>query len=169
MNSTSDPGDQGSPPTIIQPWKVVCLVALVTHDPFVYLSEIQTALWDYLNLPHREIPSLPTICRTLLDLDLTRHKAFGRFSCENIAQQAAFLKWWRTVDPRKLYFVDETTIQLLDGRRTNGRCHTKSNVPLISNISDKGRKCLCQVWYATIMEASTGFSLITVLLKISFL
>ena len=93
MNSTSDPGDQGSPLTITQPCKVVYLVALVTHDPFVYLSEIQTVLCDYLNLPHREIPSLPTICRTLLDLDLMRHKASERFSRENIAQRPAFVKW----------------------------------------------------------------------------
>lgn len=138
MNGISDPGDQGSPPTMMQPWKVAYLV--VTHDPFVFLSEIQTTFRDDLNLLHREIPSLPTICRTLVDLDLTRHKASERFSPENNAERAAFVNWRTTVDPRKLYFVDETAIQLLDGRRTNGRCHTNSNVPLISNKSDEGEK-----------------------------
>jgi len=73
-----DPGGRGSPPTIMQPWKVAYLEALVTHDPFMYLSEIQTALRDDLNLPPVEIPSIPTICRTLVNLDLTRHKAFGK-------------------------------------------------------------------------------------------
>ncbi|KAJ7314866.1 hypothetical protein OS493_039133, partial [Desmophyllum pertusum] len=28
------PGGRGSPPTIMQPWKVAYLEALVTHDPF---------------------------------------------------------------------------------------------------------------------------------------
>ena len=143
-NGIFDPGDRGSPPTMMQPWKVAYLEALVTHDPFVYLSEIQTALRDDLNLPPREIPSVPTICRTLLDLDLTRHKASKvpseRFSPENIARRAAFVNWRRTVDPRKLYFVDETAIQLSDGRRTYGRCHTNNNVPLISNRGDEREK-----------------------------
>ena len=119
-NGIFDPGDCGSPPTMMQPWKVAYLEALVTHDPFVYLSEIQTVLGDNLNVPPREIPSLPTICKTLLDLDLTRHKASKvlseRFSPENIARRAAFVNWRRTVDPRKLYFVDETAIELSDGR-----------------------------------------------------
>ena len=72
-----DPGNRGSPPTIMPPWKVAYLEALVTHDPFMYLCEMQAALRDDLNLPPAEVPSLPTICRTLLSLDLTRHKAQG--------------------------------------------------------------------------------------------
>ena len=40
---TFDPGDRGSPPTIMQPWKVAYLEALVTHDPLMYFSKIQTA------------------------------------------------------------------------------------------------------------------------------
>lgn len=39
-----DPGGRGSPQTIMQPWKVAYLEALVTHDPFMYLNEIQKAL-----------------------------------------------------------------------------------------------------------------------------
>ena len=39
-----DPGGRGSPQTIMQPWKVAYLEALVTHDPFMYLTEIQKAL-----------------------------------------------------------------------------------------------------------------------------
>ena len=62
VNGIFEPGDRGSPPTMMQPWKVAYLEALVTHDPFIYLSEIQTALRDDLNLPPREIPSIPTIC-----------------------------------------------------------------------------------------------------------
>ena len=144
VNGIFEPGDRGSPPTMMQPWKVAYLEALVTQDAFVYWSEIQTALRDDLNLPPREIPSIPTICRTLLNLDLTRHKASKvpseRFSPENIARRAAFVNWRRTVDPRKLYFVDKTVIQHSDGRRTNGRCHTNNNVPLISNRGDEREK-----------------------------
>ena len=143
-NGIFGPADRGSPPTMMQPWKVA---DILKHDPFVYLSEIQTALRDDLNLPPREIPSLSTICRTLFDLDLMRHKASKvpseRFSPENIARRAAFVNWRRTVDPRKLYFVDETAIQLSDGRRTNGRCHTNNNVPLISNGRRRKRENVC--------------------------
>jgi len=54
-----DPGGRVSPQTIMQPWKVAYLEALVTYDPFMYLSEIQKALRDDLNLPAAEIPSIP--------------------------------------------------------------------------------------------------------------
>ena len=75
MTGLFNRGGRGSPQRIMQPWKVAYLEALVTHDPFMYLSEIQKALRDNLNLPAAEIPSIPTICRTLISLDLTRHKA----------------------------------------------------------------------------------------------
>ena len=136
-----DPGGRGSPPTIMQPWKVAYLEALFTHDPFMYLSEIQKALRDDLNLPAAEIPSIPTIYRTLISLDLTRHKAakvpLERFTPQNRARRRAFAEWRRTVDPRKLYFVDETAIQLVNGVRTTGRCHTNSNVPAVTNRGDE--------------------------------
>ncbi|KAJ7360019.1 hypothetical protein OS493_019107 [Desmophyllum pertusum] len=140
------PGGRGSPPTIMQQWKVAYLEALVTHDPFMYLSEIQKALQDDLNLPPREVPSIPTICRTLLSLDLTRHKAskipLERFTPENIARRTAFVNWRRTVDPRKLYFADadETAVQLSTGVRPIGRCHTNSNIPLVTNRGDEREK-----------------------------
>ena len=74
VNGIFEPGDRGSPPTMMQPWKVAYLEALVTHDPFVYLSEIQTALRDDLNLPPREIPSISTICSVTAE----QPKAQGR-------------------------------------------------------------------------------------------
>ena len=99
------------------------------YDPFMYLSEIQKALRDDLNLAAAKIPSIPTICRTLISWDLTRHKAakvsLERFTAENRARRTAFVEWRRTVDPRKLYFVDATAIQLVNGVQTTGRCHTK--------------------------------------------
>lgn len=85
-----DPGGRGSPQMKMQPWKVAYLEALVTYDPFMYLSEIQKALRDNLNLPAAEIPSIPTICRTLISLELTRHKAvkvpLERFTPQNTAR-----------------------------------------------------------------------------------
>ena len=39
MNGIFELGDWGSPRTMMQPWKVAYLEALVTHDPFVYLNE----------------------------------------------------------------------------------------------------------------------------------
>ena len=41
-----EPGWGGSPQTIMQPWKVAYLEALVTYNSFMYLSEIQKALRD---------------------------------------------------------------------------------------------------------------------------
>ena len=126
------------------PWKVAYLEALVTHDPFMYLCEMQAALRDDLNLPPAEVPSLPTICRTLLSLELTRHKAskvpLERFTPENDARRRAFVNWRRTVDPRKLYFADETAIQLADGVRTIGRCHTNANVSVVTQRGDEREK-----------------------------
>lgn len=139
-----DPGNRGSPPTMMPPWKVAYLEALVTHDPFMYLCEMQAALRDDLNLPPAEVPSLPTICRTLLSLDLTRHKAskvpLERFTPENNARRRAFVNWRRTVDPRKLYFADETAIQLANGVRTIGRCHTNANVSVVTKRGDEREK-----------------------------
>ena len=139
-----NPGNRGSHPTIMPPWKVAYLEAIVTHDPFTYLCEIQAALRDDLNLPPTEIPSLPTICKTLLSLDLTRHKAskvpLERFTPENNARQRAFVNWRGTVDPRKLYFADETAIQLANGVRTVGRCHTNANVSVVTKCGDEREK-----------------------------
>ena len=138
-----DPGDRGSPPTIMQPWKVAYLEALITHDPFISLSEMKTALRDDLNLPPGEVPSIPTICRTLLSLDFTRHNFQGTFRkiySENSVRRSAFVNWRKTVDPRKIYFVHETAVQLADGVRTIGRCHTNSNVPIVTNRGDEREK-----------------------------
>ena len=57
MTGLFDPGNRGSPPTIMPPWKVAYLEALVTHNPFMYLCEMQAALRDDLNLPPAEVPS----------------------------------------------------------------------------------------------------------------
>ena len=53
-----EPGGRGSPQTIMQPWKVAYLEALVTYNPFTYLTDIQKALRDDLILPAAEIPYL---------------------------------------------------------------------------------------------------------------
>ena len=47
------------------------------------------------------------------------------------------MEWRRTVDLRKLSFVDETAIQLVNGVRTTGQCHTNSNVPGVKNRGDE--------------------------------
>lgn len=106
-----------------------------------------------MNLPPAETPSVPTIWRTLLNLDLTRYKAskvpLERFTPENIARRTAFANWRRTVDPRKLYFADETVIQLANGVRTVGRCHKNSNVHVFTNRGDEREKLslLCVIRY----------------------
>ena len=139
-----EPGNRGSPSTMMDPWKVAYLESLVCHDPSMYLSEMQQALRDDLQLELFEVPSIPTICKTLQDLDLTRHKAskvpLERFTEVNIATRTPFVKWRRTVDPRRLYFVDETAVQLADGVRQIWRDHTNHKLPLIANRADAREK-----------------------------
>ncbi|XP_028516682.1 uncharacterized protein LOC110245097 [Exaiptasia diaphana] len=80
-----------------------------------------------------EIPSLSVICRKLKELDLTRHEATKvateRFTPLNMAQRQAFFRWRMTIDPRRIYFLDETAFQLDGDTRTIGRCHTNESLP----------------------------------------
>ena len=97
-------------------WKVAYLESLVCHDPFMYLSQMRQAPRDYLQWEIIEVPSIPTICKRLQNVDWTQHKALkvllGRFTEVNIARRSAFVNWRRIVAPRRLYFVDETAVQL---------------------------------------------------------
>lgn len=50
------------------------------------------------------------------------------------------MNWRRTVDPRKLYFADETAIQLANGVRTIGRWHTNANVSVVTKRGEEREK-----------------------------
>ena len=69
-------------------------------NPKLYLSEI------------RDMPSLVTLHRFIKQEGFTRKKrtrvAIERFTRENLMKRKAFIAWRKTVDPRNLFFVDET-------------------------------------------------------------
>ena len=68
-------GARGRPASKTQPFIAACLEAIFFVNPFLYLGEMQGRLRADLNfLPH-EVPSVPVICQTLHDLNLTKHKS----------------------------------------------------------------------------------------------
>ena len=166
-----EPGGRGSPQTIMQPWKVAYLEALVTYNSFMYLSEIQKALRDKPKLTCSWNSIYPYKLQNSYQFRLNETQVkvlLERFTPQNTARWTAFVQWERTVDPRKLYFVDETTIQLVNEIWTTGRCHTNSNFPVVTNRGDERVKMsVLSVIKATaagslehtlFMEASTEFS-----------
>ena len=73
-----------------------------------------------------------TIQQFIAQRGFTRKKctrvAIERFRPENILRRKALIEWRKTVDPRQLFFVDETGIE--DFSRRYGR--SRSNCPLPS-------------------------------------
>ena len=59
----------------MQPFMVAYLEAMIFVNPFLYLEEMQGRLRADLNLLPHEVPSVPVICQTLHDLNLTKHKS----------------------------------------------------------------------------------------------
>lgn len=135
-----EPGERGKPPELMDVWKKVYLEILVTVYPFIHLAELQRLMQTDLNLQPHEVPSIPVICRTLKDLDLKRHKAtkvaLERFTPLNMARRRAYFHWRSTIDPRRVYFVDETGFELNSDVRTIGRCHTNDSLPSYERKSD---------------------------------
>ena len=48
---------------------------MVLVNPFLYLEEMQDRQMTDLNLLPNEVPSVPVICRTLHELNLSKHKS----------------------------------------------------------------------------------------------
>lgn len=65
----------GRPPKKMEPFMAAYMEAVIFMDPFLYLKEIQHRLRPELNLLPHEVPSVPVICRTLHDLNLSKHKS----------------------------------------------------------------------------------------------
>ena len=71
-------------------------------DPTIYLTEFQERLASDLGLQNDEVPSIATISSFLLSQNITRKK------CKKVALER--LQWRSSVDPRKIFVVDETGI-----------------------------------------------------------
>ena len=104
---------------------------LLMIDPKLYLSEIRDYLERDLGLNGPDLPSIMTIQRFSAQRGFTRKKctrvAKERFWPENILRRKAFMEWRKTVDPRQLFFVDETGFE--DFARHYGR--SPSNYPRV--------------------------------------
>ena len=79
----------------MQPFMVAYLEAMIFVNPFLYLEEMQGRLRADLNLLPHEVPSVPVICRTLHDLNLTKHKSTKvpqeRFTPYNLVRRQAYI------------------------------------------------------------------------------
>ena len=110
----------------MQPSMAAYLEAMIFVNPFLYLEEMQDRLRADLNLLRHEVLSVPVICRTLHDLNLTKHKSTKvhqeRFTLYNLEKRQAYFQWWNRKDPRKLFFRDKMAFNKLTDVRTSGWC-----------------------------------------------
>ena len=106
---------------------------MLVINPKLYLGEIRDNFRDHLGLPPHEVPSLASIHEFLKKEGFTRKKynkvALERFSATNMMQRRAFIEWRRTVDLRKLFFVNETGFS--EFWRTYGRMKKINQFPLL--------------------------------------
>ena len=80
----------------MQPFIYVYLETMIYVDPFMYLKEMQDLLRTDLNLLPAEVPSVLVACRTLHNLNLTRHNfsiiPHERFTALQLGHKATF-RW----------------------------------------------------------------------------
>ena len=100
---------RGRPASKMQPFMAAYLEAMIFVNPFLYLEEMQGRLRADLNLLPHEVPSVPVICRTLHDLNLTKHKSTKvpqeRFTPYNLVRRQAYIQW-RTEKIQQNYFSE---------------------------------------------------------------
>lgn len=94
---------------------------IVVEDNSLYLREMQTILWQ-----KRMIwKSTSTICRQLKTIKLNRKKiqehAIERFTDESLEKRLNYLAAIATIPVEKLYFLDETGVDLQTIKRRYGR------------------------------------------------
>ena len=108
------------------------LEARVLVNPFLCLEEMQDRLTTDLNLLPNKVLSVPVICRTLHELNLSKHKSTKapqeRFTPQNLVRRRAFVQWRDRQDPAKLFFGDET--KSLNDQRLFSGDHKKSHIQL---------------------------------------
>ena len=119
--------------TVMKDYVQLYIEFLLMIDPMLYLSKIRDFLERDLGLNSPDLPSVMTIQGFIAQRGFTRKKctrsvAIERFRPENILKRKAFTEWRKTVDPRQLFFVDETGFE--DFARPYGR--SPSNCPLPS-------------------------------------
>ena len=111
----------------------IYIQAIVIIYPTLYVREIQQMVATDLNLAPNDVPSLSFISKLLSSLDITRKKctkvAIERFSPYIQQMRQLFIQWRRTVDPRLLYFFDETGFSPETDHREMGRMESGFPLP----------------------------------------
>ena len=132
------PGARGRPDCKMQPFMAAYLEAMVLVNPFLYLEEMQDRLMTDLNLLPNEVLSVPVICRTLHELNLSKHKSTKvpqeRFTPYNLVRRRALVQGRDRQDPAKLFFRDETAFNKLTDMRSSGWCSVGE---VISSVEPK--------------------------------
>ena len=107
--------------------------AIVIIYPTMYIREIQQMVADDFNLAPNLVPSCSFISKLLSRLEITRKKctrvAIERFSPYIQQRRQDFINWRRTVDPRLLYFFDETGFSPETDHRKMGRMESGFPLP----------------------------------------
>ena len=118
--------------TVMKDYVQLYIEFLRMIDPKLYLIEIRDYLERDLGPNGPDLPSVMTIQRFITQRGFTRKKftrdVIERFRPENILRSKAFIEWTKTVDPRQLFFLNETGFE--DFARWYGR--SPSNYPLPS-------------------------------------
>ena len=116
--------------TAMKEYAQVYIKFMLMTNPKLCLSEIRNNLARDLRLNGPDLPSLVTIHRFIKQEGFTRKKCtrvtIERFTSENLMKRKAFIAWRKTVDPKNLFFIDETGFE--DFFRAYGR--SPSNYPL---------------------------------------
>lgn len=116
---------KGRPPQKITWWMRAYMEAVIRIYPTAYLREVRELLAKEFQLQHHEVPSLSSIVRLFRELRITRKKciyvARERMSPHNQRCRQLFIQWRRAVDPRRVYFFDETHFDMETDEREFGR------------------------------------------------
>ena len=120
-------------PKKIHWWMEAYLEALVRIYPTLYFRELKQFLADDFNLAPHDVPSISAVKNLFQRLGITRkksiHVASERFSPYNLNCRRLFFQWRRSIDPRRVYFFDETCFNNETDERDYGRTDSGFGLP----------------------------------------
>lgn len=112
-------------PKKVEWWMAAYLEALVRMYPTMYLRELQETLANDFNLAPGNIPSIASIVRLFERLRITRkkciHVAIERMSPHNRYCRQLYFRRRRTINPSRIYFLDEKHILIVKQMKGNMR------------------------------------------------
>jgi hypothetical protein len=113
-----------SRPKEIPCWLETYVEAILVLYPTMYIREVQQLVSDDLGLTPQDTPSCSWIRKLLRKSHITRKKctfvAIERFTPYIQLQRQNFFQWRQTVDPRQVYFFDESSFSSETDQRKYG-------------------------------------------------